>query len=250
MKNYKLIVIFTIFITLSSCTNWWEENIKWVQEISQQEILDAKNNLWVVSNLKTVWADVFKQEIAKWDWVLLDLRTPWEVAQWVIGWWAINIDFYDSDFKEALKKLKRENKYLIYCRSGARSGKTLKIMKELWFTNVLNLGWWINSWLSSWGVSEDFKEKNLVSSMSTKIITISAKKWEFKQKEIRVKQWENILLKIENTDVLHGISIPAMKIVEDKEIKLDTSKKWEFEFVCANYCGEKHREMKGKIIIE
>ncbi len=83
-----------------------------------------------------------------------------------------------------------------------------------------------------------------------KIITISAKNWEFEQKEIRVKKWKKITLKINNTDWLHGIAIPDMKVVEDNEIILDTSKTWEFEFVCANYCGDGHRSMKWKIIIE
>jgi len=86
--------------------------------------------------------------------------------------------------------------------------------------------------------------------MMSKTIEINAKKWEFDKPIIRVKQWEKITLKINNTDVLHWITIPAMKVVEDNEITLDTSKKWEFEYVCANYCGDKHRSMKWKIIIE
>jgi heme/copper-type cytochrome/quinol oxidase subunit 2 len=86
--------------------------------------------------------------------------------------------------------------------------------------------------------------------VDAKIIEINAKNWEFDKTEIRVKQWENIILKVNNTDVLHGIAIPAIRQVDDNELVLDTRKKWVFTFQCANLCGEWHDDMKWKIIIE
>ena len=41
-----------------------------------------------------------------------------------------------------------------------------------------------------------------------------------------------------------------MEKMDDNQIKLDTSKTWEFEFSCANFCGAGHSNMVGKIIIE
>lgn len=86
--------------------------------------------------------------------------------------------------------------------------------------------------------------------LNTKVITLNAKNWEYNQKEIRIKQWEQVTLRVNNTDVLHGIAIPEMRLVWDDEIQVDTSKKWEYQFVCPNYCGDGHSDMTGTIIIE
>ena len=79
---------------------------------------------------------------------------------------------------------------------------------------------------------------------------MNAKKWEYDKKEIRLKKWEKVKIKVNNIDTLHWIWIPDMQIVWDNEIEVDTSKTWTFEFRCANYCGEGHQNMTWKIIIE
>jgi len=86
--------------------------------------------------------------------------------------------------------------------------------------------------------------------VNARIINIDAKKWEYSIKEIRVKKWEKVIIKINNIDFDHGMAIPWMKIVWLDEIILDTSKVWVFIFKCANYCGKGHSTMEWKIIIE
>ena len=56
---------------------------------------------------------------------------------------SVNIDFYDSDFRNMLDALDKDEIYFIYCRSGNRSGKTLRMMKSLGFMEVHDLagGW-------------------------------------------------------------------------------------------------------------
>lgn len=68
--------------------------------------------------------------------ILLDLRTPREIAEGKICPLAREIDFFSPDFQEQINSLSREKSYLIYCRSGKRSGKTLKMMKEMGFLDV------------------------------------------------------------------------------------------------------------------
>lgn len=70
--------------------------------------------------------------------VVLDLRTFDEYSQNNING-SINIDYYNSNFKSELNKLDKNKTYLIYCRSGSRSGKTLDMMDELGFNKVYNL---------------------------------------------------------------------------------------------------------------
>jgi rhodanese-related sulfurtransferase len=248
--TYKKIIIFFLLIwILVSCSNNIENN----QNISNNSniIQEVKEKSKVELNLKTVSLEVFKNEIEKKDWILVDLRTSREVIEGVIEWWVINIDYYSPDFKEKLNALDKNKKYLIYCRSWARSWKTLELMKELWFKNVFNLDWWIISWLNSGLKLTDFNETiEQVENNKEKIIILNAKKWEFDKKEIKVKKWEKVKIKVNNLDWLHWIAIPDMELVGDNEIVIDTSKTWKFIYQCLNYCWDGHSNMTWKLIIE
>lgn len=72
------------------------------------------------------------------DFILLDIRTPQEFAKGRISG-AMLIDYYGGDFVERLKKLDRNKTYLIYCRSGNRTGRSLAIFKRLGFGQVYHL---------------------------------------------------------------------------------------------------------------
>ena len=79
------------------------------------------------------------------DFVIIDVRTPEEFAEEHIEN-AINIDFYSETFRDELNKLDRNKTYLVYCRSGRRSGNALNIMKELNFREVYNISGGIIEW--------------------------------------------------------------------------------------------------------
>jgi len=75
----------------------------------------------------------------------LDVRTPEEFAEGHIDG-AILVDFYDDDFAEQLAQLDPDVPYLLYCRSGNRSGQTRAILSELGFTDVADVDGGIVSW--------------------------------------------------------------------------------------------------------
>ena len=79
------------------------------------------------------------------DFVILDVRTPEEFAEGYVEN-AVNIDFYEDVFPDELDGLDRDKTYLIYCRSGSRSGKTFKMMENLGFKDVYNMKGGIESW--------------------------------------------------------------------------------------------------------
>ncbi|MCA9478530.1 MAG: rhodanese-like domain-containing protein [Nanoarchaeota archaeon] len=82
------------------------------------------------------------------DAVLLDVRTPEEFqAEHLEG--ATNIDFYGEGFRDQLDQLDKDQTYLIYCRTGHRSGITLETMRELGFTSVYDLDEGITDWKAS-----------------------------------------------------------------------------------------------------
>lgn len=76
------------------------------------------------------------------DVVLLDIRTPAEFRNGHIHG-ARLVDYYDRNFVTTLKSLDRQKTYLVYCRSGNRSGKSLKLFDQLGFQHVYHLksGW-------------------------------------------------------------------------------------------------------------
>lgn len=79
------------------------------------------------------------------DFVILDIRTPTEFNQGHIQG-AILIDFYAKDFLKKMNLLNKQKTYLIYCRSGNRSGKTLNLIKNLGFESMYNMGQGIIGW--------------------------------------------------------------------------------------------------------
>ena len=79
--------------------------------------------------------------------IILDVRTEGEFKQGHIEL-AKNIDFYAKEFKTKLTKLDKNRPYVLYCRSGRRSAKTLELMKELSFNQVVHLEKGILEWQS------------------------------------------------------------------------------------------------------
>ena len=134
MKFRNLSLVVLLFILLSSCSdNLIENKAESVNETIN--IVSSESN----QTLIRVWLDEFKSELSKNDYILIDLRTSGELIDtWIISW-AIQIDFYASDFKLQLDSLDKDKKYLMYCRSWSRSGQALSVMKTLGFTNVVEL---------------------------------------------------------------------------------------------------------------
>jgi phage shock protein E len=79
------------------------------------------------------------------DLVILDVRTPEEFAEGHLDG-AVLVDFYDADFADQLAELDPDVPYVVYCRSGNRSGQTLPLMQQLGFGSALDIGGGILAW--------------------------------------------------------------------------------------------------------
>ncbi len=82
------------------------------------------------------------------DLVVLDVRTPEEYAEGHLDG-AVLVDFYDADFADQLGQLDPEVPYLVYCRSGNRSGQTLALMEQLGFASASDVDGGIVAWQSA-----------------------------------------------------------------------------------------------------
>lgn len=77
--------------------------------------------------------------------VVLDIRTPEEFAGPRIAG-AVNIDFYAADFADQIAALDRDVTYVVYCRSGNRSGQAQGVFEQLGFADVTDVGGGIVAW--------------------------------------------------------------------------------------------------------
>ncbi len=78
-------------------------------------------------------AKVFVQKGAR----LVDVRTPEEFAAGHIEG-ALNIPIADLDARKA--ELSKDDEIVLYCRSGARSARGEKLLKEAGYMKVHNMG--------------------------------------------------------------------------------------------------------------
>ena len=101
----------------------------------------------LVSNqtIEVVDAQSFQKKLNNDSIQILDVRTPDEFSEGTIKG-AINIDFYESNFKNELSKLDKGKTVLIFCRSGGRSGKASKMLEELGFNTVYDLKGGYSNW--------------------------------------------------------------------------------------------------------
>jgi len=77
--------------------------------------------------------------------VLIDVRTPGEWKEGRLSG-AKHIDVSGIKFDAEIDKLPKEASYLLYCRSGGRSGMALSKMKAKGFTNIKHVSGGIGSW--------------------------------------------------------------------------------------------------------
>lgn len=83
--------------------------------------------------------------IAHPDAIVMDVRTPSEFEEGHVAG-AINVDYKADSFRDALAKLDRDAHYLLHCKSGNRSGKSLVIMKELGFKHITHMDGGFDAW--------------------------------------------------------------------------------------------------------
>ena len=71
--------------------------------------------------------------------VIIDVRTADEFASGHLDG-AINIDVQEATFDTLVSELDPDASYIVYCRSGNRSGAAIDRMTELGFTDLTNGG--------------------------------------------------------------------------------------------------------------
>lgn len=134
MKKFGLILLSFI---ITACSNGEAVNdgVESDNELQSQIVLmdnvDAKNA-----------ADFIVAHPAA---IVIDVRTPEEFAQGHVDD-AVNIDYRAEDFRDQLDDLDKNAHYVLHCKSGNRSGKSLEIMKQLGFSRITHMDGGFDGW--------------------------------------------------------------------------------------------------------
>ncbi len=83
-----------------------------------------------------------------------------------------------------------------------------------------------------------------------KEFTVKAYKFGYSPDIISVNKGDKVRIKINNTDVPHGIRIPDLNLKDNNQIEFTADKIGEFSWYCAVFCGEGHMKMKGMLIVK
>ena len=79
--------------------------------------------------------------------VVLDVRTPEEIAQGKIQSTALEADFFEDNFiEEATSKIPKDKDVYVYCKGGRRSAKAVIKLRELGYTKTHNVEGGIKAW--------------------------------------------------------------------------------------------------------
>lgn len=86
-------------------------------------------------------------------------------------------------------------------------------------------------------------------------IALSAAKFEFSAKEIRVRKGKPVTFALTALDFVHGFSVPDFNVRVDLipgrtvEVTFTPSRAGRFAFLCDNFCGEGHDRMSGILVV-
>ena len=89
-----------------------------------------------------------------------------------------------------------------------------------------------------------------------RVVAVSAKRFEFEPKEIRVSKEEAVVLEVTSQDVTHGFFSRALGFDEDLapgktvRIPLKTAADGSYVVLCDHYCGSGHGNMKLTIVVQ
>ena len=88
-----------------------------------------------------------------------------------------------------------------------------------------------------------------------RVIKITARRFAYTPNEIVLKKGEPVTLAFTSIDFVHGFKVPGLGLRSDLPpgppvlVHIVPEKAGRFPFLCDNFCGSKHEEMNGVIVV-
>ena len=87
----------------------------------------------------------FSEFIKAEECLLIDVRSAEEYVQGhIVG--SATIDFYSPEFESKFMFIKPNQKMALYCNTGNRSGQAIYLLKDLGYTDIVQLNGGLNAW--------------------------------------------------------------------------------------------------------
>ncbi len=96
---------------------------------------------------KDLSAEEFNKKMNTKNTVVIDLRTPPEIASKGKIKGAMEIDYLSKDAEAKIKALDKSKTYLLYCAGGGRSGECMELMTKNGFKQVYHMNKGFSDWL-------------------------------------------------------------------------------------------------------
>ena len=87
------------------------------------------------------------------------------------------------------------------------------------------------------------------------VIELTVKRFEYSPREIRLKKGVPVVLEITSLDVPHGFNLPDLHVRADvlpgrvTRVRLIPDRAGTFTFRCDVFCGTRHEELDGSVIV-
>ncbi len=132
----KIAITLFALLALQSCNE------------KKSEISTSSPEKEVSMEIQNLSAVEFKEGIGKSNAVLIDVRTPEEIAEGKIKN-AVMINYFDPGFSEQILEIPKDKAVYIYCSAGKRSAETAKLLSENGYTNVSHLTGGLTPWVNA-----------------------------------------------------------------------------------------------------
>ena len=89
-----------------------------------------------------------------------------------------------------------------------------------------------------------------------RIVEIDVRRFKFTPSQITLRRGEVVTLAFKSQDFIHGFNAPDLGIRADlipgqvTRVTIAPASAGRYDFLCDNFCGDKHEEMHGVLIVE
>jgi cytochrome c oxidase subunit 2 len=87
------------------------------------------------------------------------------------------------------------------------------------------------------------------------VVRLVAQRFHYTPAEFRVVAGQPVLLELSSVDFVHGFNLPDLHLRADlppgtiTRLRFTVDKPGSYDFLCDNFCGDKHEEMNGRMIV-
>jgi len=133
----RILPLLLLLASLAACQSTPAKNTSNNEATTEQATMPQKGSMTVAQLPAFLEANP--------EAILLDVRTPGEIAGGKIEG-ALELDYRSSDFQQKLQELDKDRTYVVYCKSGGRSGRTCQMMEAAGFSSYYNLEGGMNAY--------------------------------------------------------------------------------------------------------